>query len=362
MSDPSSPVRIRVQHSPRDPDALRFVLDAPVQAGAASTSFDGPTGDAPLAGALFAVAGVRGIAVDGAAIHIRKSAAARWEDMKAPIAAAIRATLASAAQPLGAAPEESLGNHDDARMLAAVRDLLANRINPSIARHGGSITVERVSDATVYLRMTGGCQGCAASQLTLRGGVERILRGALPDLQGIVDVTDHDAGTLPFFRSDTDLDAKSPLARIFPGRRAATGNTRPESGGDAPPAGTSVAERVRRHLEALPPSDPTISYGALARALGFRLPGSVRRVTRALEDTMREDGRTERPFIAARAVSRANGLPGKGFFDLARELARGPREGETEGEFHAREIAWLERAPGPETRRTGPSHEPEPTG
>lgn len=327
MSDPSRPLRIRVQPSTRDPDALRFLLESPVQAGAGSVSFEGPAEGAPLAGALFAVAGVRRIAVDDACIHVRKDANARWEDMKAPIAAAIRATLATATQPLGE-PREEADEDLDTRMLEAVKSLLDSRVNPSIASHGGQITAERVSDATLYLRMSGGCQGCAASQLTLRGGVERILRAALPELRGIVDETDHGAGASPFYRDRGGAvpSVGSPLVRA-----SAEGNPAP------------IAERVRRHLEALPPSTPTISYGALARALGYRLPGSVRKVTRALEDTMHEDARAGRPFIAARAVSRAgNGLPGKGFFDLARELERGPREGESEREFHAHEVDRLE--------------------
>ncbi len=327
MSDQSLPLRIRVQPSAHDPDTLRFLLDNPVQPGVGAVTFDGPDGDAPLARNLFAIAGVRRVAVDGASIDVRKTAGARWDNMKFSIAAAIRAALDSTGQPLGEAPEET-GGGDDERMLETVNGLLDSRINPSIAKHGGRISAEGVTDGTLYIRMSGGCQGCAASQLTLRGGVERILRAELPELKGIVDVTDHDTGTNPFFRRRAGAGA-SPLA----------GDS--ETGDEAAPLPAPLPERVRRHLEALPPATPTVSYGALARALGYWLPGSVRKVTRALEVTMHEDRQAGRPFIAARAISRAAGLPGKGFFDLARELARGPREGETDHGFHARELARL---------------------
>jgi len=57
---------------------------------------------------------------------------------------------------------------------------------------------------------------------------------------------------------------------------------------------------------------------------------------------MREDAAQSRPFIAARVISRAGeGLPAEGFFDLARTLSRGPRDGESERDFHAREISRL---------------------
>jgi Fe-S cluster biogenesis protein NfuA len=325
MSETQPRIRIRVQPSPRDPETLRFLLDAPVQAGAGIVRFDGLTDDAPLSAALFAVAGVQQVAVDGPVIHIRKQADARWDAMKGPIAAAIRAVLLGTGTPLGDTGET--GQDDaDARLLEAVRALLASQINPSIAGHGGHIDVETVTGGTIYLRMSGGCQGCAASELTLRGGVERKLRAALPDLRDIIDVTDHAAGVKPFYDGAPGAarNVQSPIA----------------NDDDIP-----LAERLRQYLEALPPSDPTVSYGTLTRALGFWRPGSVRKVTQALEDTMRDDAGAGQPFIAARAIGRASdGLPGKGFFDLARDLSRGPRDDETERAFHARELRRLEQA------------------
>lgn len=323
MSETAPQIRIRVQASPRDPETLRFLLDAPVQTGAGIMRFAGPGSTAPLSAALFAVAGVRWIEVDGPSIHVRKDASTRWDDINAPIAAAIRAVLRQTEAPLGDAIISAEGD-SDARMLEAVRSLLDRQINPSIAGHGGHIDVERVTDATVYLRMSGGCQGCAASQLTLRGGVERKLRAALPNLRDIVDVTDHDAGAKPFYAGTPGVarGIRSPVAK--------------EQG--RPGVVTPLAERLRKHLETLPPSNPSISYGALARSFGLWQPGSVRKVTQALEDTMHDDARAGRPFIAARAISRASdGLPGKGFFDLARDLSRGPRDDETERAFHARD-------------------------
>jgi len=70
----------------------------------------------------------------------------------------------------------------------------------------------------------------------------------------------------------------------------------------------------------LPDDAVPIAYGKLARALGLYLPGSVGRVTDALEDTMREDAAAGRPMIAALACARGGDLPGRGFFDLAAQL------------------------------------------
>lgn len=92
-----------------------------------------------------------------------------------------------------------------------IQDLLDQQINPSIASHGGSIALERVEGDTAYLSMSGGCQGCASAQLTLRQGVEQMIRAAVPEIRRIVDVTDHAAGENPYYTED-DVQADSPLA------------------------------------------------------------------------------------------------------------------------------------------------------
>lgn len=72
-------------------------------------------------------------------------------------------------------------------------------INPGIAAHGGFVELVDVSDDTLYLRMGGGCQGCAASAATLRQGIERMVRQEVPQIQNIIDVTDHTAGVNPYY-------------------------------------------------------------------------------------------------------------------------------------------------------------------
>jgi len=65
-------------------------------------------------------------------------------------------------------------------------------VNPSLAAHGGEVSlVEVTSEQVAILRFGGGCQGCSAVDITLKQGVERTLMDQLPELKGIQDVTDH---------------------------------------------------------------------------------------------------------------------------------------------------------------------------
>ena len=81
-----------------------------------------------------------------------------------------------------------------------VRGVLDAQVNPAIAAHGGMINLVDVQDTEIFVEMTGGCQGCALSRMTLRQGVERMLRQAIPELTAVHDVTDHASGANPFFQ------------------------------------------------------------------------------------------------------------------------------------------------------------------
>lgn len=403
MSDSATQRRIRAQSSPSDGDVMGFVLDTPVQAGR-SARFDIPDDGPPLSRALFAISGMRSVEVSDATIWVRKKDSAGWAILKPAIAAAIRQVLVETQTPLGAE-----GTNPDADLLHAVNDLLERQVNPSVAAHGGHIAADRVEDGIVYLRMSGGCQGCAASSATLRQGVERTLRAALPQISEIVDVTDHAAGSTPFYGRE---DGPSPLlirpvppevigwedgritvdpaylaprlglsaealqkglrsgdvvgvteigegkdvgksriilrsaTRAWAAEILADGSAReippPRATGAAASYEQDLVAKVRAHLAAIHDETALPTYGKLARDLGHWAPGSIGRITRAVETTMREDAAAGRPFIAARAVSRGcDGLPGQGFFDLARALSCGPEDGESDQDFHAREIARL---------------------
>jgi Fe/S biogenesis protein NfuA len=79
-----------------------------------------------------------------------------------------------------------------------VREVLDNNVNPAIAAHGGHISLVDVQDTEISVEMSGGCQGCALSAATLRQGVERMLRDAIPELTAVHDITDHASGDNPY--------------------------------------------------------------------------------------------------------------------------------------------------------------------
>ena len=80
-----------------------------------------------------------------------------------------------------------------------VQDLIDNMINPAVAGHGGFVDLIDVKDGKVYLQMGGGCQGCGAADVTLKSGIERLIKEELPEVEEVLDTTDHASGTNPFY-------------------------------------------------------------------------------------------------------------------------------------------------------------------
>ena len=80
-----------------------------------------------------------------------------------------------------------------------VRQVLETRVNPGVASHGGQITLVDVDGDVVYLELGGGCQGCGMARVTLRQGVEKMLKEEIPEIGEVVDVTDHAAGSNPYY-------------------------------------------------------------------------------------------------------------------------------------------------------------------
>ncbi|HEX7213896.1 MAG TPA: NifU family protein [Methylomirabilota bacterium] len=80
-----------------------------------------------------------------------------------------------------------------------VQALIDNMINPAVAGHGGFVDLIDVKDNKVYLQMGGGCQGCGAADVTLKSGIERLIKEELPEVEEVLDTTDHASGANPYY-------------------------------------------------------------------------------------------------------------------------------------------------------------------
>ena len=82
----------------------------------------------------------------------------------------------------------------------AVQEVIDTQINPGVASHGGHVALLDVKDDIAYIALGGGCQGCGMADVTLKQGIEVLLKEAVPEIRQVIDTTDHAAGKNPFYQ------------------------------------------------------------------------------------------------------------------------------------------------------------------
>ena len=116
----------------------------------------------------------------------------------APADHAAGSAAAGSVPPPAGHPTPAVRKEPDALIREKVQQLLDTAINPAVAGHGGVVSLVDVKDKMVYLQMGGGCQGCGMADVTLKQGIETMIREEVPEVVEILDVTDHAAGQNPY--------------------------------------------------------------------------------------------------------------------------------------------------------------------
>ena len=145
----------------------------------------------PLASALFAVEHVSGVFFGGDFVAVTKSGG-EWQHLKPAVLGAIMDHFTSG-QPLvrdgsstGAADVDHADyDGEDAEIVAQIKDLLDTRVRPAVAQDGGDIIFHSCKDGVVYLHMRGACAGCPSSTMTLKSGIENMLKHYVPEVASV---------------------------------------------------------------------------------------------------------------------------------------------------------------------------------
>ena len=177
---------IQTESTP-NPATLKFLPGQQVlPAGTADFPSADAAGSSPLAKRIFAVDGVTGVFFGTDFVTVTKEDAVAWEHIKPAILGAIMEHYQSG-QPViedGGAGAVGHADHDgpDAEIVGQIKELLDTRVRPAVAQDGGDITFHGFERGVVYLHMQGACAGCPSSTLTLKMGIENLLRHYIPEV------------------------------------------------------------------------------------------------------------------------------------------------------------------------------------
>jgi Fe-S cluster biogenesis protein NfuA len=195
------PSPIEVTAEPVDESRCKFILSRAVhEPGVRKYSSAEEAAESPVAQAVLEVPGISEVVVSGNVITaVKPDDAMPWSVLEPQVRYAVNA----GAERLVAAGVTVAETMDDDSIYDAVAEIFRTQINPAVAQHGGRIDLIDVQDATVVVRLMGGCQGCGMANVTLRQGVEAALKRLVPAVRGIKDVTDHASGSNPYFSQGT---------------------------------------------------------------------------------------------------------------------------------------------------------------
>ena len=186
-------IQIRAQVDHHDIKTCQFIVDRPVHDGSAVFDDQSKAKEHALANKLFMIPGISKVEISGNLVIVTQDGGQDWRQIGKRVGSAIRFFL----NPLPEVPEGDRLPPDDVRR--RVQQVLDEMINPGVASHGGYVELLDVRDDNIFIRMGGGCQGCGAADMTLKVGVERLIRERVPQVREIFDTTDHASGQNPYY-------------------------------------------------------------------------------------------------------------------------------------------------------------------
>lgn len=175
---------IQTESTP-NPATLKFLPGQSVlEMGAADFPNSDSAVKSPLARRIFDVAGVTGVFLGTDFVTVTKADAVEWQHIKPSILGAIMEHFQSGAPAIEGEGQAAHAAHDgpDSEIVSQIKELLDTRVRPAVAQDGGDITFHGFDQGVVYLHMKGACAGCPSSTLTLKMGIENLLRHYIPEV------------------------------------------------------------------------------------------------------------------------------------------------------------------------------------
>ncbi|MGI9509867.1 MAG: NifU family protein [Geminicoccaceae bacterium] len=180
---------IQTEQTP-NPATLKFLPGEEVMADGVADFTDAEASESsPLAKRLFTVDGVTGVFLGRDFVTVTKAAGEDWYTLKPAVLGALMEHYKSGdpvMSPDAAPQDEAAGESDaDDALVTQIKELIDTRVRPAVAQDGGDIVFQGFQKGVVYLHMRGACAGCPSSTITLKNGIENLLRYYVPEVSEV---------------------------------------------------------------------------------------------------------------------------------------------------------------------------------
>ncbi len=178
-----------------NPSTLKFLPGQSVMSGGTRDFATPEEAEAsPLAHAIFSTGDVDGVFFGRDFISVTAGPGVEWRQLKPQILGILLDHFSSgaplfnpgSAAAISIAPAEDIGDDPaDAEIVAQIRELIDTRVRPAVAQDGGDIVYRGFQKGTVYLALQGACSGCPSSTMTLKNGIEGLLKHYVPEVETV---------------------------------------------------------------------------------------------------------------------------------------------------------------------------------
>ena len=183
-----APLIIYTEATP-NPETLKFVSNKMLLPNVVAEfkSID-ETEDSALAKELFHFPFVKQVFIANNFVTVTKKLEQDWADIMLPIKDFIREYIESGKEVIveGYTPPQQESDLDDDEIVAKIKEMLVTYVKPAVEMDGGNIEFSKFEEGIVTLKMQGACSGCPSSTVTLKAGIEGLLKRMVPEVKEVV--------------------------------------------------------------------------------------------------------------------------------------------------------------------------------
>jgi Fe-S cluster biogenesis protein NfuA len=190
---------IQTEETP-NPATLKFIPDGHIILKNGTAEFKNQKqaeSKSPLALQLFAITGVEAVFFGHDFITITKSGNAVWKYLTSEIQAVIMDFFLTGKNPMfenqesaSAKVSSETSNEGDSEIVKQIKELIEIKVRPAVAMDGGDIIFHSFENGIVYLMLKGSCSGCPSSTITLKSGIENMLKHYIPEVEAVEQISE----------------------------------------------------------------------------------------------------------------------------------------------------------------------------
>jgi|TARA_Y100000389_G_scaffold38141_1_gene32452 Fe-S cluster biogenesis protein NfuA len=182
---------IQIENTP-NPESLKFIPDEVEIAGSKISEYknlDEAKLESPLAEKLFEIVGIKSIFLGKDFVTITKNSNTEWGDIKTDVIANLMDFINSGQEVFYKKNEEDL-NENESDVVKQIKELIEMKVRPAVAMDGGDIIFHSFESGIVFLSLRGACSGCPSSTVTLKNGIENMLKHYIPEVESVEQIAE----------------------------------------------------------------------------------------------------------------------------------------------------------------------------